>query len=635
MSWTYGIEMYPRKKHLRGIIGMRRGKFEAGRNRSSGGAAYNHLEQQSGRKPQQSRKKKKTKIWPFVVGALAVVALAAGIFTAVSFRDDGKIFDNVYACGVNLGGMTQQEAEQALEQAVGDSYETTDLVIKMAEDGKELVFKPADTKVQFDAQAAAEAAYLYGRDGSIFAKARARSAAKLTDHVIDPADYLTMDEQYVQGVVDEEAATGSEMTPTKVEKKTEQRDVEETREDGSTETVNKDVQLLVITLGTSKRDFTAEDLRKAIDDAYAAHTFEAEFTYDFEAPEPVDLDALYKEYCTEPKDASYDEKTFEITPEVVGYGFDKEDVQKQLDEAKEGDEIVIELGELAPEITEEKLRASLFADVLASYDSPHTWINDRTHNLELACEAIDGTVLMPGQTFSFNETVGERTKEKGYREAIVYVSGESVPQRGGGVCQVASTIYYCALMADLDIVTRAPHMYFVTYVPAGMDATVYWGSQDFKFRNSTEYPLRIDASVSDGYVHIKLVGTETKDYTVKMTYDIVSTMDWKTVEKEITDGSYANGEVITTPYTGYKVITYMHKYDKNGKEISVEQVAVSTYNKRDKVVAVVKKPEESTEPTEPPTSSSETTPPPTETTAAPTEPTTPPTEPAPDPTEAG
>lgn len=612
---------------------MRRGKFEAGRNRASGGAAYNHLEQQSGRKPQKSRKqKKKAKIWPFVVGAVAVVAVAAGIFTAINFRDDGKIFDNVYACGVNLGGMTQQEAAEALTQAVGDSYETTDLVIQMAE-GKELVLTPADTKVQFDAQAAAEAAYLYGRDGSIFAKAQARNAAKLTEHVIEAADYLTLDEAYVQGVVDEEATTGTEMTPTKVEKKTEQREVEETQEDGSTQTVNKDVQLLVITLGTAKRNFTAEDLRKAIDDAYATRTFDYEFNYDFEAPEPVDVEALYEEYCTEPEDAAYDTKTFEITPEVVGYGFDKEELQEKLDKAQEGEEIVIELGELVPEITEEKLRDSLFADVLASYDSPHTWINDRTHNLELACQAIDGTILMPGETFSFNGTVGERTKEKGYREAIVYVSGESVPQRGGGVCQVASTIYYCALMADLEIVTRAPHMYFVTYVPAGMDATVYWGSQDFKFRNSTEYPLRIDASVSDGYVHIKLVGTETKDYTVKMTYDIVSTTDWKTVEKEVTDGSYANGEVITTPYTGYKVITYMHKYDKDGKEISVEQVAVSNYNKRDKVVAVVKKPETPTETTEPPTESTaaptEPTTPPTEPTTPPTEPTTPPTEPAP------
>lgn len=129
--------------------------------------------------------------------------------------------------------------------------------------------------------------------------------------------------------------------------------------------------------------------------------------------------------------------------------------------------------------------------------------------------------------------VGERTSEKGYRPAAIYTSGTTTDELGGGVCQVASTIYMCALKADLEIVERACHQFTVTYVPMGMDATVYWGYQDFKFRNNTEYPIRVDASVSGGYVHIKLCGTETKDYTIEMTYEILSTSSPTTIERVI------------------------------------------------------------------------------------------------------
>ena len=111
-----------------------------------------------------------------------------------------------------------------------------------------------------------------------------------------------------------------------------------------------------------------------------------------------------------------------------------------------------------------------------------------------------------------NLLVGERTAEKGYQKAIVYqTGGKSEAEEGGGVCQVASTIYTACLYADLKVTERAPHMFTVTYVQLGMDATIYWGSLDYKFVNSTDHPLRIDASVSGGYVHIKLMGTTPKD----------------------------------------------------------------------------------------------------------------------------
>ena len=227
------------------------------------------------------------------------------------------------------------------------------------------------------------------------------------------------------------------------------------------------------------------------------------------------------------------------------------------------------------------------AQVLASYDSPHTAIPDRTHNLTLACQAINGTVLEPGEVFSFNKIVGERTAEKGYREATVYAEGgASVPALGGGVCQVASTIYMCTLLADLEVVERSPHMYAVTYVPMGMDATIYWGSLDYKFRNSTSHPLMIQASVSGGKVHIKLLGTKESNNTVKMSYTVLETIPWKTVEKQDSSKDAGYRQVTVTPYTGYRVQTYKERYDADGKLISKDKCAYSTYQKRDQTVVV-------------------------------------------------
>ena len=183
--------------------------------------------------------------------------------------------------------------------------------------------------------------------------------------------------------------------------------------------------------------------------------------------------------------------------------------------------------------------------------------------------------------------VGERTAEKGYREATVYYAGASVPGLGGGVCQVSSTLYYGALYADLEIVDRHLHQFAVDYVPLGMDATVQWGYLDFQFRNNTDYPIRIAASVHDGYVDIALIGTDTKDYYVEMDYVVLEEIPWQTVEKVITDGSYQSGQVITTPYTGYVVETYRYKYDKETDQlISKEYVAASDYDKRDREIAV-------------------------------------------------
>lgn len=129
---------------------------------------------------------------------------------------------------------------------------------------------------------------------------------------------------------------------------------------------------------------------------------------------------------------------------------------------------------------------------------------NRTENIRLAAKALDGKLLAPGERFSFNESVGERTAEAGYKVAMIIVGKEFVPGLGGGVCQVSSTLYNAVSLAGLEILERHAHSLEITYVPYGQDATVAYGVLDFKFRNNTEDDLLIRSSVEGGTLTFQL-----------------------------------------------------------------------------------------------------------------------------------
>jgi len=129
---------------------------------------------------------------------------------------------------------------------------------------------------------------------------------------------------------------------------------------------------------------------------------------------------------------------------------------------------------------------------------------NRTHNLKLAADVINGRIIMPGETFSFNEQTGDTNKEAGYKEAIVILKGKEIKGYGGGICQVSSTLYNAALGAELDIIERFAHGRQVFYVPEGLDATVAYGSVDLKFANTLDWPLIIVCEMGDGMLTVML-----------------------------------------------------------------------------------------------------------------------------------
>lgn len=240
----------------------------------------------------------------------------------------------------------------------------------------------------------------------------------------------------------------------------------------------------------------------------------------------------------------------------------------------------------SPPAEQKSGRAASFPDTLAEYHSDGIGTENRFNNLRVACEKIDGYVLEAGEQFSFNDTVGERTKERGFLEASVYTTDDNGLEVGGGICQVASTLYECALGCDLQIDERSAHMYTVEYVPYGLDATVYWGYIDLKFTNNSGAPIQIQAEASDSGVTVRMLGKKTSDKRIALSSEIVNTYEFD-VKKNVDytkDVGYSEWE--TMPKNGYDVFSYQDIYSADGELLEHRLVTASYYQKIDLILRV-------------------------------------------------
>ena len=556
-----------------------------------------------------------------LVLVLLVSVVAIFLFSS-SDPYDNQILKNVYLADINVGGMTKSEAMDAVKQAAGQTYTTQDMVIDLS--GTELRLSPKNTKASLDVKAAVNAAYDYGRTGTKSEQEQAYAASRTEPHIIGLLPYLNLDTDFIRSTLNTYAAeTGSTLTQATY-------GLEGAEPVLATDKFNEKAptQTLVITLGTPGIGFDANAVYDQVLDAYSLNQFRVTVDTVTESaePDPVDLDAIYKEFYIAPVDDTLDRKTFQTIPGSYGYEFDLDAAKKLVEQAHYGETVRIPMQYIAPEIADGEV---LFQDVLGEYQTKHTSNENRNTNLRLACEALNGVVLNPGETLSFNDTLGKRTAEKGYKPAPAYSGLETVDSIGGGICQVSSTLYYCTLLADLDVVSRVNHGFVPTYIDYGMDATVSWGGPDFKFRNSTSFPIQIQAEVSDGYVKVKLLGTDERDYYIKMEYKITASQDPKTEYQDYEPNNaqgYRDGDVIQEGTTGYTVKTYKCKYsNQTNKLLSRDYTATSQYTTVNRIVARVTQPE-TVPPTQPPTE-------PEVPTEAPSQPTEPPVTEAPAPVE--
>ena len=318
-----------------------------------------------------------------------------------------------------------------------------------------------------------------------------------------------------------------------------------------------------------------------------------------------DFNALHTELMREPHDAYYDKETGEIVPDVKGFAFDVSEAESLWNAAGLLEEVRIPVKIDMPEMTAEQLVASLFRDKLGSQTTLYTYSSDaRINNIKLCAAKLNGLVLNPGEEFSFNGTVGQRTTEAGFKAAAAYNDGQVVQEVGGGICQVSSTIYCAAMLAQMTTVERTCHMFVVTYLPYGLDATVSWPGPDYKFRNDRDYPVKIVAYCNDAdkSITIEIWGTDVDGSYVELT----SGYGYRY------DSTYPDVDI------GYSAVSYRNIYDKDGNLIDRVFEASSSYDLHEDEI---KWPEPSESPKP---SDSGTTEPSTEPSA--------PTEPSPDPT---
>ena len=281
--------------------------------------------------------------------------------------------------------------------------------------------------------------------------------------------------------------------------------------------------------------------------------------------------------------ASFDmqSKTFSFTDDVNGKTLDKEElyqaVMQSIDQGEQNAMVVMEPEEVIAPVTKAELMNSF--GKISTYSTSTTSNANRNTNIQLSAEAINGMVVDPGMTFSFNMATGQRTAEKGYREATAISGGQNIPEVGGGVCQTSSTLFNAVARADLEIVTRSPHAWPSSYVEKGMDATVNWPGLDFQFRNNTEWPIYIVAVYKNRRITVDIYGHNLQEgITIDLESKVIRTIPAPSGIKEVENETLPKGTRKTTVKArkGYEVETYKVYYQA-GKEVHRELLCKSTY----------------------------------------------------------
>ncbi len=510
----------------------------------------------------EAKKTKTGKGW--IIGAAGAVALVAGILLwGVGLQTGSRMFPQVQIAGVPVGGMTAQEAEEAVEAVVHERYDRNPLQVVLPDET--VVLDPVQAQLVVDAQTAVEEAMKFGRDKGLFGALLTRLQAGTPAH-ISMTDALTLNEEYVRTTL-QEAADRLELLPVETEVLTDET-----------------AGTLAVLVGRDGRSVNVPALMEAVLTAYRTGDLNPlGWDYDIltvEKPEAAKLEASIRQ---EPTDAYYDAQSHTLVEDQTGLSINIGEAAAALSRTEPGQWCSIPLETVPADVTLEELNEQMFGDKLESRAGPYSeWQQNRTNNVILACEAINGTIVNPGEVFSFNDVVGERTEERGYLPATIYVNAnESAPGIGGGICQVASVLYYTTLHLEVTQVERSCHALPVTYVPPGMDAAIYWdGKQDYKFKNDYQNPIKIEASTENKEVRITIWGVKESDNYVEMTYQVYNTTVPEDVETLDETKPAGYREQVQKGANGYSATAYRTLYAADGTVLETTK-EYSKYNKQD------------------------------------------------------
>ncbi len=511
---------------------------------------------------------KKSRI-PLVVGCVigAIVVLCIASYLILCAWASHHILQRTSALGVELAGMTEEEAVAAVEEQVTELQNTpVNLVCEQTESTFSCSLAQAGLSLN---ETALKQAISQDSGGFLTRGWTWLHRRKAASQSASAADLLYFaNPSYLTDLMEQaEEELTQPMVPYSY-----------TVEGNS----------LTITRGTDGLEVSMEDLETQLMAALAAGELtDIPITAEWVPADEPDFDQLYNEVLIEPEDAHLDSDTYEVVDSVVGVSFDVENAETLWNSAGDSQTCTISLVYTDPDLSTEEFESLLFRDVLGESTTYISGSSNRLSNVTLAAQMCNDSILNPGEIFSYADHLGDCSESQGFLPAPSYLDGATVDSVGGGTCQDSSTIYAAVLDANLEVVERRCHTYTISYLPLGSDAMYSTGWSDMKFANDTDYPVKLELSVSGRYLTVQILGTKLDNTYVKMEFNTLSTTPYTTTYK-IDDSVTSPGKtkVSVTPYTGYKVEAYRCVYSGDGTLLSRTYESTSTYSKRDQVVLV-------------------------------------------------
>lgn len=508
----------------------------------------------------------------YVLPALIIITLASLFMTYFYISrtlNYDKVYKGVYINGISMEGQSAKDLENYLRKNYQDKVKELSLELKFRDTSEKISF--SDIGVKYDINGAGEKAFELGRTGNIFERLYEIYKAQKNGKKLNIT--ATYDIPKVKNIVESfyKSVNVKVLDPELL-------------------ISDKDGQVRLST-GHHGESFNKSKLLNQIFDyiikcKHGVLNIEVIVT----PRARLDVERLFAQISRDASDAhAFIEKNkYRIIPETIGRSIDKtvlNDIVEALEKTEDTGRL-LPVKFIKPALSAEEVESRLFKDTLFTASTIFTTatLNDsnRGNNIRIAVSRINGTLLSPGQVFSFNETVGRRTIEGGYKAAHAYSGGKVIDSIGGGVCQVSTTLYNAALFSDLEIVERTNHTFIVKYVPYGRDAAVSYGQVDFKFRNSTKWPIKIEGTVTkSNKIIFTLKGTnENPDKSVQISHKIISTLPFNVIY--INDPALPAGRTIVkqTGSYGYIVETYK-KVIQKGTIVSDRKIHTSYYKPLD------------------------------------------------------
>lgn len=465
---------------------------------------------------------------------LIIVAICFSIFTIFNNTNE-NIVSGISIKGIDVSGLSKIQAKEKLESYIQENLPEN---ILLKHNDFETSIPISSIEVNFDIDGAIDQALQIGKSGNMLQNSFETLKTMLYHVDIEPT--FSMNEQLLIDALND---ISTKLPDTVIE--------------SSYYIENNN---LILTSGKEGNVVNINQMVSYIKNGIMNLTLKnrtLDIATSIKQPSKINIEKIYEEVHKEAKDAYYTQNPFSVYPSENGIDFaiSLEEATQMLEEEKE--EYTIPLKILYPKVTTNMIGTEAFPDLLSSFSTNYNARDtDRTTNLKLAANKINGSVLMPGETFSYNQVVGARTIAAGYKEAPIYVQGQVVDGLGGGICQITSTLYNAVLYANLEIVERSNHQFVPSYVTASRDATVVYGSIDFKFKNNRNYPIKLICSVANGVASFQIFGLKTDN------------------EYEVVISSYETGRTSNAIYSeAYKILK------QNGQVVDKQLLSRDVYKR--------------------------------------------------------